>query len=67
MEKDHKDQSHWFPLAENMAIQGLLTEQDNESRVYVVTVPPPIEYSWIHDRWPRLVKLSKQGFKVDLG
>ena len=57
MEKDHKEQSHWFPLDTSMAIQGLLAERKGEQRVYVVTVNSPPEYHWIHDRWPRLVKL----------
>ncbi|WP_275689414.1 hypothetical protein [Nitrosomonas sp. JL21] len=41
-----------------MAIQGLLTERDDEMRAYVVTINMPFEYTWIHDRWPRLVRLT---------
>lgn len=58
MEKDHEEQSHWFPLDISMAIQGLLAERKGEKRVYVVTINSPPDYHWIHDRWPRLVKLS---------
>ncbi len=58
MEKDHDGESHWIPLDASMAIQGLLAERKGEQRVYVVTVNSPPEYHWIHDRWPRLVKLS---------
>ncbi len=42
-----------------MAIQGLLAERDDEMRVYVVTINTPHEYAWIHDRWPRLIKVSE--------
>ena len=41
-----------------MAIQALLAERDGEQRVYVVTEETPHEYHWIHDRWPRLRRLS---------
>lgn len=58
MEKDHDGKSHWFPLDISMAIQGLLAERKGEKRVYVVTINSPPDYHWIHDRWPRLVKLS---------
>jgi putative SOS response-associated peptidase YedK len=57
MEKDHDGKSHWFELGKGMAIQGLLAEYGDEQRVYVVTVDAPPEFSWVHDRWPRLVKL----------
>lgn len=58
MEKDHDGQSHWIPLDTSIAIQGFLAERKGEQRIYVVTVNSPPEYQWIHDRWPRLVKLS---------
>ncbi|WP_292956690.1 hypothetical protein [Nitrosomonas sp.] len=41
-----------------MAIQGLLAERKEEKRVYVVTIDTPPEYAWIHDHWPRLVRLT---------
>ncbi|WP_292913401.1 hypothetical protein [Nitrosomonas sp.] len=44
-----------------MAIQGLLAKRDDEMRVYVVTINAPPEYAWIHDRWPRLVRLTVFG------
>ncbi len=59
MEKDHDSQSHWIPIDNRMAIQGLLAERKEEIRVYVVTIDTPSEYAWIHDRWPRLVKLGQ--------
>lgn len=60
MEKDQEKQSHWVELDKSMVIQGLLAERNNEQRVYVVTINTPPEYSWIHDRWPRLVRLDQQ-------
>ena len=58
MEKDHEKQSHWITLAPGIAIQALLAERDGEQRVYVVTEEMPSEYHSIHDRWPRLRRLS---------
>ena len=48
--------SQWFDVDPGMAIQGLLAESDSDRRVYVVTEPSPAEFSWVHDRWPRLVR-----------
>ncbi|SEG21119.1 hypothetical protein [Nitrosomonas ureae] len=58
MEKDSDNQSHWITLVPGMAIQALLAERGGEQRVYVITEETPSEYNWIHDRWPRLRKLS---------
>ena len=60
MEKDHDNQSRWIELDKRMVIQELLAESDKETRVYVVTIDTPPEYAWIHDRWPRLVRLPDQ-------
>ncbi|MDR4517971.1 MAG: hypothetical protein MRK00_11385 [Nitrosomonas sp.] len=59
MEKDHDGQSHWIPIDNRMVIQGLLAERKEKMRVYVVTIDTPPEYAWIHDRWPRLIKLGQ--------
>lgn len=56
MEKDEEKQSHWFDMEPHMIIQGLIAERDGDHRVYVVTEPPPPQYAWIHDRYPRLVR-----------
>ena len=58
IEKDQDNQSQWIELDKRMVIQGLLAERDKETRVYVVTIDAPPEYAWIHDRWPRLVRLK---------
>ena len=60
MEKDHDKQSHWITLAPNMGIQALLAERGGEQRANIVTEGTPSEYHWIHDRWPRLVRLKDQ-------
>jgi putative SOS response-associated peptidase YedK len=60
MEKDHKRKSHWIEVPQGDAIQGLLAQVHDECRLYVVTEETPAEYHWIHDRWPRLLKLITQ-------
>jgi putative SOS response-associated peptidase YedK len=56
MEKDHDKTSHWFDLKDGELIQGLVTIQHDVPRVYVVTTDTPEEYSYIHDRWPRVIQ-----------
>jgi putative SOS response-associated peptidase YedK len=58
MEKDHEKTSHWFDLQPNELLQGLLTVQNDVPRVYVVTTDTPEAYSYIHDRWPRIIERS---------
>lgn len=55
MEKDHEKVSHWFDVKPDEVIQGLLTVHDTIARVYVVTTDTPEEFSYIHDRWPRVI------------
>ncbi|MFO7580503.1 MAG: hypothetical protein R6W74_09915 [Nitrosomonas halophila] len=59
MEKDNEKRSHWLALESGMMIQALLAERGGEKRVYVVTEETPLEYRWIHDRWPRLVRVAE--------
>jgi len=56
MEKDHEKVSHWFEIKPDEVIQGLLTVQDDAARVYVVTTDTPSEFSYIHDRWPKIIQ-----------
>lgn len=58
MEKDESKTSHWFDLKSDQALQGLLTIQTDQKRVYVVTTDTPEEFSYIHDRWPRIIELG---------
>lgn len=56
MEKDHAGHSRWYPLEPGEWLQGLVATQDDEQRVYVVTlVPTEAAQRAIHDRWPRIV------------
>lgn len=55
MEKDSQGVSHWFNLAEDEYMQGLIACYDDELRAYVVTVESETESS-IHPRRPRIIK-----------
>lgn len=54
MEKDIMGQSHWFDLPKGKWIQGLITREGQEQRIYVVTIEPEMEDA-VHDRWPRIL------------
>lgn len=54
MEKDVDRNSYWIDVPPGMALEGLIVICENEARLYVVTEDTPQEYSWVHDRWPRL-------------
>jgi len=55
MEKDQATgMSEWFSVNEGQFIQGLVAHDDQEQRVYVVTIPPPQKEA-IHNRWPRIL------------
>lgn len=60
MEKDHEKVSHWFEVTNTEVLQGLLTVHEDQARVYVVTTDTPAEFSYIHDRWPRVILRSNQ-------
>jgi len=49
MEKNHDGQSHWIPIDNRMAIQGLLAERKEDAWFYAVTIDTPPEYAWVHD------------------
>lgn len=56
MEKDVEGQSHWYDLNKGQYLQGLLASDNNERRIYVVTIEPEMEDANIHSRWPRVVQ-----------
>jgi len=56
MEKDFEGQPHWYDLNKGQYIQGLLAKDNNELRIYVVTIEPEVEDSSIHERWVRVVQ-----------
>lgn len=64
MEKDHEKVSHWFDMKPHEVIQGLLTVHDDIARVYVVTTDTPAEFSFIHDRWPRIIQRNNQAESI---
>jgi len=43
--------SHWYDLTKGQWLQGLIARDQQEQRVYVVTVTPELEDA-VHDRWP---------------
>lgn len=56
--KDQDGEYQWIQIAEGLALQGLLAHaEDDELRVYVLTVPVLPEYSYADDRWRRVVHL----------
>jgi hypothetical protein len=54
MEKDANLMSHWIDVPEGKAIEALVLKNNGEQRVYVLTENTPEEFSWLHDRWPKL-------------
>jgi putative SOS response-associated peptidase YedK len=49
-----------------MLILGLIAERNQQQRVYVVTESPPPEYAWIHDRFPRLLKMGVKQESINI-
>lgn len=58
MEKDKDRQSHWFELAEDQFLVGLLLQWQDLRFVYVVTVPTPEAFRHIHHRWVMIQRLT---------
>ena len=56
MEKDFEGHPHWYDLNKGQYIQGLLAKDNNELRVYIVTIEPDVEDASIHERWVRVVQ-----------
>ncbi len=54
MERDIEGRGHWFDITPGHWVQGLLAREQNEIRIYVVTIEPELE-SAIHERWPRIL------------
>ncbi|NOQ77084.1 MAG: hypothetical protein GQ475_04710 [Methylococcaceae bacterium] len=65
MEKDFEGQSHWYDLNKGQYLQGLLARDNNELRVYVVTIEPEVEDAQIHDRWVRVVQDGQPSMRRD--
>ncbi len=60
MEKDFEGQSHWYDLNKGQYLQGLLARENNEQRIYIVTIEPELEDANIHSRWPRVIQNGEQ-------
>ena len=54
MEKDLEGHSHWYDLTRGQWIQGLVASNQQERRLYVVTIEPELAEA-IHDRRPRIM------------
>lgn len=54
MKTDFEGHAHWYDITRGLCIQGLLAHEENEYRVYVVTIVPEL-LDICHDRWPRIV------------
>jgi len=59
MEKDKEKVSHWFDLAEDEVIEGIVIGDGEQQRVYVITTDAPQDQAWVHDRWPLLCSRSR--------
>lgn len=54
MEKDFEGNTHWYDVTSGQWIQGLLAQENNEIRIYIVTLTPEL-HTICHDRWPRIM------------
>jgi hypothetical protein len=54
MENDFEGNTHWYDVMLGQWIQGLLARENNEMRIYIVTITPELHTS-CHNRWPRLI------------
>ena len=54
MVKDFEGNSRWYDLTKGQYLQGLLAQNGDEQRVYIVTIEPEFEDSH-HATWPKIV------------
>lgn len=54
MEKDFEGHPCWYEVTKGKCIQGLLAREQNEFRVYIVTIDPE-DLMNCHYRWPHIV------------
>ena len=55
MDKDAEKVLHWIVVPQWFAIQALVVQNELEKRLYIVTEDTPAEYSWGHDKLPKIV------------
>lgn len=54
MKMDFEGHTRWYEVIRGQWIQGLLAQEENEYRVYIVTIVPEL-LDICHDRWPRIM------------
>lgn len=54
MKTDFENKTHWYEITKGQFLQGLLAQEGNEFRVYLVTIIPQL-LDICHDRWPRII------------
>lgn len=54
MKTDYEGHTHWYDVAKGQWVQGLVAREENEYRVYIVTITPSL-LDVCHDRWPRIM------------
>jgi hypothetical protein len=57
MEKDFEGKACWYEVTKGKCMQGLLAQDQNEYRIYLVTVDPE-DLMNCHYRWPHIVTCS---------
>ncbi len=58
MEKNFEGKSCWYAITKSQCIQGLLAQQDNEYRLYIVTIEPD-DLTTGHYRWPHITPVMQ--------
>lgn len=58
MEKNFEGKSCWYEVNKNQCIQGVITHEENEYRVYIVTIDPK-DLANCHYRWPHVVNIPQ--------
>jgi len=54
MEKDFEGRACWYEVTKGKYMQGLLARQENEYRLYIVTIDPE-DLMNCHYRWPYII------------
>jgi hypothetical protein len=54
MKTDYEGSVHWYEVVTGQWIQGLLAREQDEYRVYIVTIVPEL-LDVCYNRWPRIV------------
>ena len=57
MEKNFEGKTCWYEVTKGKCIQGLLAHEENEFRIYIVTIEPE-DLMNCHYRWPKIVTNS---------